>query len=74
VREPVAEGLAARRRRRRVTRLIEPPARFLLQLAGKEAGKTSRRAVIEKNQHPGGDLAVTRGFVERTRHKRHEAF
>src|SRR5271169_5219485 len=50
-----------------------PRPRFLHCVAGKETGKTSWCAVIEKNQHPRPDLPVARGLFERTRYKRHEA-
>src|ERR1700733_6705769 len=53
--------------------LPTPRPRLLHSMAGEETGKTSRRAVIEKHEHSGNCLAVTRGFIERTRHKSHEA-
>src|SRR5947199_1349242 len=40
-------------------------------MTSQEAGKSSRRAVIEKNQHA-ADSSVARGLFERTRHKGHE--
>jgi len=57
-----------------VRQFFPPPRpRLLHRMAGEETGETSRRAVIEKNQHPGNCLAVTGGLVERTRYKSHEA-
>lgn len=53
---------------------LAPCPCLLHRMSREEAGKTSRCAVIEKNEHPGDDLAVARGFFERTRHKRHQGF
>src|ERR1700691_2934884 len=57
-----------------VCEFLPPPhPRFLHRMTFEEPGKASRRAVIEKNQHPSDDLAKGGRFFERTRYKCHQA-